>query len=124
MLMDFLLIGSLTPEELLKRGSIDGREHLDAALARGRGVIMAVPHMGSWDMAGAYGSALGYPIAAGAEKSPGWPKNALFRTRQRFGMNVIMLRRCAIRAITDALHANHVVSLLCDLAHRPGGDGP
>src|SRR5438067_13760552 len=30
MLMDFLLIGSLTPDELIARVSVDGREHLDA----------------------------------------------------------------------------------------------
>src|ERR1700675_943389 len=52
MLMDFMALGSLTPDELLKRVSYDGREDLDAALAGGRGAIMAVPHMGSWAMGG------------------------------------------------------------------------
>src|SRR5450756_363114 len=69
MLTDFLLIGSLSPEELRQRMSIDGLDHVDAALARGRGAIMAVPHMGSWDMAGSYAGALGYPISAVAELS-------------------------------------------------------
>src|SRR5258708_9425786 len=88
MLMDFLLIGSLTPEDLVKRTSMDGREHLDAALARGRGVIMAVPHMGSWDMAGAYGGAHGDPVCGGREKVLGSLTEAVLRTRRRFGMNV------------------------------------
>lgn len=122
MLMDFLLIASLTPDELVERVTIDGLEHLDGALARGRGAIMAVPHMGSWDMAGAYAGAVGYPIAAVAEKFPGSLNDAVLRTRQRFGMNVIMLGRSAIRAITDALRANHVVALLCDLEQGPGVD--
>ena len=122
MLMDFLLMGSLTPEELIERTSIDGREHLDAALARGRGAIMAVPHMGSWDMAGAFAGAVGYPIAAVAEKFPGSLNDAVVHTRQRFGMNVIMLGRSAIRATTDALKANHIVALLCDLEQGPGVD--
>ena len=64
MVLDFLLMGSLTKEELIKRTDVDGLEHLDAALARGRGVIMALPHMGSWDNTGSYGGALGYPSAA------------------------------------------------------------
>ena len=122
MLMDFLLMGSLTPEELIERTSIDGREHLDAALARGRGAIMAVPHMGSWDMAGAFAGAVGYPIAAVAEKFPGSLNDAVVHTRQRFGMNVIMLGRSAVRATTDALNANHIVALLCDLEQGPGVD--
>src|SRR5205823_3754010 len=71
MLMDFLLIGSLTPEELVQRVTVDGREHLDDALAGGRGVIAAVPHMGSWDVAGAYAAALGYSVLTAAERSPG-----------------------------------------------------
>jgi lauroyl/myristoyl acyltransferase len=31
-----------------------GQEHLDAALAAGRGVVMALPHSGNWDMAGVW----------------------------------------------------------------------
>ncbi|MGH3553626.1 MAG: phosphatidylinositol mannoside acyltransferase, partial [Mycobacterium sp.] len=31
-----------------------GHEHLDAALASGRGAVMALPHSGNWDMAGVW----------------------------------------------------------------------
>src|SRR6202795_4765916 len=43
MLLDFLLMGSLTPEELVKRVTIDGLDQLDGVLAKGKGAIMAVP---------------------------------------------------------------------------------
>src|SRR5438309_2976795 len=98
MLMDFLLLGSLTPEELIAKVTLDGRDRLDAALSGGRGVIMAVPHMGSWDMAGSYAGALGYPISAVADRFPGSLNEAVVATRQRFGMNVIMLGRAAVRS--------------------------
>jgi phosphatidylinositol dimannoside acyltransferase len=120
MLTDFILLGGISPEELLARVSIEGRDELDAALARGRGVIMAVPHMGSWDMAGSYGAALGYPIAAVADRFPGSLDDAVVRTRQHFGLSVIAIGRSAVRAITDALKANAVVALLCDLEQGPG----
>jgi len=120
MLMDFLLLGSLTPAELIARMTNDGRENLDAALAGGRGAIMAVPHMGSWDMAGSYAGALGYRIAAVAERFPGSLNEAVVQTRQRFGLNVIMLGRSAVREITEALKANSIVALLCDLEQGPG----
>src|SRR6202171_2885037 len=122
MLIDFLLLGSVSPEELVRRMTIDGREHLELALAGGRGAIMAVPHMGSRDMAGAYAGARGYPISAVAERFPGSLNEAVVRTRRRFGLNVIMLGRSAVRAITEALHANHIVALLCDLEQGPGVD--
>lgn len=32
----------------------DGVEHLDAALAEGRGVVFVLPHSGNWDMAGVW----------------------------------------------------------------------
>lgn len=120
MLMDFVLLGSLSPQELTPRMSYDGREHIDAALARGRGVIMAVPHMGSWDMAGSYAAALGYSVWAVAEKFPGSLNDAVVATRQRFGLNVITLGRSAVRSITQALEANGLVALLCDLEQGPG----
>jgi phosphatidylinositol dimannoside acyltransferase len=120
MLMEFVLIGSLSGDELLGRITVDGREHLDAALARGRGAIMAVPHMGSWDMAGSFAGALGYRISAVAERFPGSLNDAVVRTRQRFGLEVITMGRPAVRAIGDALQANRVVALLCDLEQGPG----
>lgn len=120
MLMEFLTIGSLTPEEVIERVTIDGRDHLDAALARGRGVIMAVPHMGSWDMAGSFAGAVGYKISAVTERFPGSLNEAVVQTRRQFGMNVILLGRAAVRALTEALRENHVVALLCDLEQGPG----
>ncbi len=120
MLMDFVLMGSLAPDELIKRVTIDGLDQVDAARTKGRGVIMAVPHMGSWDMAGSYAGALGYPIAAVAERFPGSLNEAVIRTRERFGLDVISLGRSAVRAITRALEANAIVALLCDLEQGPG----
>jgi KDO2-lipid IV(A) lauroyltransferase len=120
MLMDFLLLDSLTADEVVARMSDDGREHVDAALARGCGVILAVPHMGSWDMSGSYAAAIGYPVSAVAERFPGSLNDAVVATRQRFGVEVISLGRSAVRAITEALKANRAVALLCDLEQGPG----
>src|SRR5256885_15805719 len=96
MLMDFLLLGSLTPAELIARMSVDGREHLDAALAHGRGVIMAVPHMRSWDMAGSHAGALGHRVSAGARRFPRSLRGAGAATPERFRLNVLTLGRAAL----------------------------
>lgn len=120
MLADFVLLGSLRPHELLESVTIDGREHLDAALELGHGCIMAVPHMGSWDVGGSYAGVLGYRIAAVAERFPKSLDEAVRATRSRFGLRVIPLARAAVRAIGEALAANSIVALLCDLPQGPG----
>ena len=119
-LMDFLLLGSLSKEEVLNRMRVDGREHLDEALARGRGAIIALPHMGSWDVSGAYAAALGYPILAVAERFPGSLNDAVVATRSRLGVRIVAIGRSAVRAITEQLEANGIVALLCDLEQGPG----
>lgn len=120
MLIDFLLLGSLTAEELLARFTVQGVENLDAAIARGRGVILALPHMGSWDVAAAYASARGYAVSAVAERFPGSLNDAVVASRGRFGMEIIPMGRAAIRGISAALQANRIVALLCDLEQGPG----
>jgi lauroyl/myristoyl acyltransferase len=120
MLADFILMGSLQPVDLERRTSYEGREQLDEALKAGRGAIMAVPHMGSWDVAGSLAGVLGYPIYAVAAGFPGSLEDAVVTTRQRFGLKVIPLGRSAVRQLLAALKSNAVVALLCDLPHGPG----
>lgn len=33
---------------------VTGREHLDASLSKGKGVVLTLPHSGNWDMAGVW----------------------------------------------------------------------
>lgn len=122
MLLDFLLMGSLTKEDLIQRTEIDGLEHLDAALALGRGVIMAIPHMGSWDNTGSYGGARGYPIMAVTGRFPGSLNDAVVKTRERYGLKVLVVGRPAVRNIIQALNANSMVGLICDQEEGPGVD--
>jgi KDO2-lipid IV(A) lauroyltransferase len=121
MLVDFVLIGSVQPDQLLERVGVRGRENLDAALAAGNGCILAVPHMGAWDMGGAVAGVLGYRIFAVAERFPGSLDDAVVETRERFGVRIIPLGRSAVRGVQDALVSNGVVCLLCDLEQGPGG---
>jgi lauroyl/myristoyl acyltransferase len=120
MLLDFLLMGSLTKEELIKRTDVAGLEHIDGALERGRGVLIALPHMGSWDNTGSYGGALGYPIMAVTGRFPGSLNDAVVQTRRRYGLDVLLVGRPAVRDIIQALHANRIVGLVCDQEEGPG----
>ncbi len=122
MVADFLLMGSLQRDEVDARMTSDGREHVDAALRAGRGAIMALPHMGSWDFAGSIAGIWGYRIVAVAERFPGSLDEAVLETRSAHGMRVIPLNRSAVRAINRVLDENGLVALACDLPHGPGVD--
>jgi len=120
MLTDFVLLGDLSKEEVLDRVAVEHLSLLDEAIDKGRGVILALPHMGSWDMAAAFGAAAGYDMVAVAERFPGSLDDAIVRNRNRFGLSVITLGRSAVRQIREALSANRFVALVCDLEQGPG----
>ena len=44
-----------------------GMEYLHAGMAAGKGVVMALPHVGSWEWGGAWLSMIGYPMISVAE---------------------------------------------------------
>ena len=120
MLADFLLMGSLEREEVREIVKLEGHEHADAAVAGGRGAILALPHMGSWDFAGSMAAVHGYHVAAVAESFPGSLNDAVVKTRSRHGLQVIPLNRSSVRSIYEFLDENGMVALLCDVPHGPG----
>jgi lauroyl/myristoyl acyltransferase len=122
MLADFLLMGRLDPDEALKMVTVTGLEHVDAALAQGRGAILVLPHMGSWDFAGSLARIWGYRVAAVAERFPGSLNDIVVETRAAHGLEVIPVGHSTVRAINEVLEANGLVALVCDLPHGPGSE--
>lgn len=92
-----------------------GWEHFDAALQRGRGVIIVSAHVGSPSVAGQLFALRGVPAAVVVE--PLRPPELFARVaalRSRFGARLIPADHRAIREIVTALRANQVVGILCD----------
>jgi KDO2-lipid IV(A) lauroyltransferase len=107
---------TMPPEEVLRRHRVTGREHLDAAIAAGRGIIMTLPHMGNWDAAGHWLAVAGYRMTAVAEELK--PKRAFelfLRHRRALGMNIVPLAGSNVgRTLVGLLAANHAVTLVAD----------
>jgi KDO2-lipid IV(A) lauroyltransferase len=89
---------------------------VEAALARGKGVILVAGHLGNWELSGAYVAARGvpvYPIARGMSNPL---SDAYFRrTRERLGMH-IMHDQEAVRRVPRVLRGGHTVGFLSDQA--------
>lgn len=106
---------TLSAAELDAGLSYQGIEHFDAAMAGGRGVIMALPHLGGWDYGGTWMATQGYPVTVVVE--PIRPPE-LFEwfaaMRRGLGLEVVPLGPHAARRVIGALRRNEVVGLLCD----------
>jgi KDO2-lipid IV(A) lauroyltransferase len=102
---------------------IDGWEHIADGLAAGRGVILALPHMGGWEWAGFWLAAvMRVPTSVVVERlEPAELFDWFFDLRRALGMNVIPLGPGAGADVVRALKANHVVCLLCDRDLDGGG---
>ncbi|HEY1636602.1 MAG TPA: phosphatidylinositol mannoside acyltransferase [Acidimicrobiales bacterium] len=112
---DSFRLFDVSAEELGRHMQRDGLEHLDAGIARGQGVILAVPHLGSWDWGGAWLASVGYPLTVVVE--PLEPP-ALFdwfvEMRRGIGMTVVPLGLRAGAAVLQTLRDGGVVALLSD----------
>jgi len=100
--------------EILSRVTLHGREHIDAALMRGRGVILTTFHSGNWELAGLALSLAGYPITtvAGEQLRQGW-SDSVKRLKERFGIRIVSPSDSS-RTLSRDLEANRVIVLHLD----------
>jgi lauroyl/myristoyl acyltransferase len=113
-----------TPVDQLDQGfRIEGWEHAQAGLDAGNGVILALPHLGGWEWAGFWLTAVkhvGVTVVAEAVEPPelaDW----FLGLRAGFGMEVIPLGPDAGSRVAKALKENRALCLLCDRDIGGGG---
>jgi phosphatidylinositol dimannoside acyltransferase len=114
----------LTPAEIRRRLRIEGREHIDAALAEGRGAIFASPHIGNWDAGGAWLAASGYPATAVVERlRPAELYERFAAYRRALGLELLPLDDGSetLRGVIRALRAGRLACLVCDRDLTGGG---
>jgi phosphatidylinositol dimannoside acyltransferase len=107
----------LSQEDIRDRFRIEGQENLDAATARGRGAIFAVPHIGNWDAGAAWLLTQGYQVTTIAERlKPEVLFDRFLEYRRALGMEILPLDNGSesMRGVLRALRAGRVVALVCD----------
>ena len=104
-----------TPE-MARRFVIDeGLEYLTSAYELGRGVVVALPHIGSWEWGGAFLSTIGMPMTAVAEELDPPTLFQWFRDkRESIGLHIEPLNENAGTVLLSLLRQGAVVGLLCD----------
>jgi len=111
----FRLPGS-TPDYLDRHVDEHGFHHIRDALGAGRGVVLALPHLGNWDFAGAWLAGV-QQVTTTVVAEPLEPPELFdwfVSTRATLGMRVIPLSSTAGSEVLRSLRANEAVCLLCD----------
>jgi lauroyl/myristoyl acyltransferase len=100
----------------------DGYHMVVDALARGNGVILALPHLGGWEWAGRWLVNRGHGVTVVVERlEPPELFEWFADLRAKLGMQVVELGPEAGRAVSAALRRNDIVCLLCDRDIRRTG---
>ncbi|MET8373463.1 phosphatidylinositol mannoside acyltransferase [Micromonospora sp. DT68] len=116
--MEAFRLPSLSREQILSGFRLDGAELLAADVAAGRGAVVALPHAGNWDAAGAWVAATGWPITTVMERlKPEGVYERFIAFRKGLGMEILPTHggpRPAFDVLLDRVRAGAVVPLLAD----------
>ena len=95
------LPGEVRAGEIVPNFTIEGYERVTEGLARGKGVILALPHLGGWEWAAAWMAEQGHHMLAVVEAvEPPDLLDWFARQRASMGLEVAPLGRKGIRSIT------------------------
>lgn len=113
-------------DEVLSRIKVEGEESLRSELDLGVGVVLALPHMGNWDHAGAWVTGAGMPFTTVAERlNPPELYDAFVAYRQGLGMEVLALDANSgmqvFGTLSRRLRDGKLVALVADRDLTEGG---
>ena len=93
---------------------VTGQEHLSAAVAEGRGVIVLAPHLGNWEFIGPYlGLHYQATLMYQPAKRPALNK-IIFDARENTGAKLVPTNTSGVKAQWRALKKGGVVGILAD----------
>jgi len=108
-------VAALRSDQIESIFSIEGFERFRLEMARGRGVVIVLPHVGSWEYGGRWLAQQGYPMTTVGELLDP-PELFDWFTSQRamIGLTVLPPGADTTVRLLDTLRAGRVVGLLAD----------
>lgn len=102
---------------VVETAHIEGIEHVFEARDSGRGIILALPHLGNWEIAGAKAQAIGIPVLAVAESLSNQRITDWFvGVRNQMGIDVVLTgeKGRVTSALLRRLKEGGTIALLAD----------
>ncbi|NQU95023.1 MAG: lysophospholipid acyltransferase family protein [Candidatus Omnitrophica bacterium] len=113
-LFDFFRFSKITDEYIKNTITVKGRENLDAALVKGKGVILLSAHIGNWELGAAIIASFGHPFHAIVMSHKEKKINNFFvEQRQTAKINVIGLG-AQLKKCFSVLKKNHLLAIVGD----------
>ena len=113
--IDTFRFPSWSAERIRSTVEVINRPLFDRLMAEGNGLVIALPHAGNWDHAGAFFCAEGFPLVTVAEHLK---PEKLFRKflsyRESMGMEVLDLDGRVTNILEERLRAGRLVALVAD----------
>ncbi len=114
MMFEFFRLPHLTRQELLRSIEVTGREHLEQAVSRGRGVIITCTHLGNWELAAVVLAHWGYRLyAVAGVQITRWLTQAVRETKSELAIHTVAPED-GFRKLLRALEHNDLVALMVD----------
>ncbi|MGL4575288.1 MAG: lysophospholipid acyltransferase family protein [Burkholderiaceae bacterium] len=113
-------------DEVLGRVRVTGKEHLEAALAHGKGLIILTPHMGCFEVIAQYLASKAPLTALYRPPRKVWLKPLVEDTRGRHNLYLAPADGKGVRMMLKALKRNEAIGLLPDQVpgvSEKGGEG-
>ena len=112
-IVEILRIPHMTLEENKKLVQIDGWEHVDTALERGKGVILMATHIDNVDLGGCSMAMRGAPIAVVVKEMSKVAEQFISMVRENTGVTIVS-RNGTKNVIKELLAENKIVTLVVD----------
>lgn len=113
--VDAARVVTFTRKQLMDNFSAVGYEKCFKAMRAGRGVVMALAHLGSWEAGGAWLAANGFEMYTIAEELK--PKELFewfVKEREEIGIHVMPANFRAVSTLSKVLRQGGLVGLICD----------
>lgn len=112
---DTFRIHRWSPERISSTVTCKEDSHLRDPMIAGRGVVVALPHSGNWDHAGAYFCQEGFPLVTVAEVlKPERLFEKFLEHRTRMGFEVLPLNARAFVTLTKRARDKRLLALVAD----------